>query len=185
MKQGAIPHRSSARLRSRIMAFTLDYILICGYILVLATVRTLVLRGPLRQRANSLFATPTRRDLLACMTLVLPVMLYFMYYESSPQGATWGKRKLGLQVLDVYGQRLSKERALTRAALKFLPWQVAHTSLFNIPGWPMAATAVPPPVQVGLGLVWLMVGAHVVSVLTSKQHQTLYDQLVGSIVVEE
>ena len=184
MHNGVLSTRSPAGLRLRIIAFSLDYVLICGYIVFLAAVSTLVRRGPLRHRVDSLFVTPTRRDLVAFVTLILPVMLYFAYYESSPQRATWGKRTWGLQVVDVHGKRLSRARALTRAALKFLPWQVAHTSLFHIPGWPMTATSVPPAAQVGLGLVWVMVGAYVVSMMTSKHHQTLYDQLLGSIVIQ-
>ena len=47
--------------------------------------------------------------------------------ESGPAGATWGKRRLGLEVEAVSG-RPSFGRALLRNVVKIsLPWQVGHT----------------------------------------------------------
>ena len=179
----AAPRPAYAGLRARSLAFSLDYLIICGYILALVTAGALLRRSPLRARSDALFATPNRRDLVAFLTLVLPVLLYFAWGESSAQAATWGKRRLGLQVVDAAGGRLSRGRALARAALKLLPCQVAHTSLFHIPGWPTAADHVPLPSQIGLGLVWVLVGTYGAGLLASKQHRTLYDRLTGSIVI--
>ncbi|MGP9681425.1 RDD family protein [Brachybacterium sp. AOP3-A1-3] len=48
--------------------------------------------------------------------------------ESGPRRATWGKRRVGLQVEDMAGGgRITLERALARNALKILvPWQAGH-----------------------------------------------------------
>lgn len=169
-------------LGSRTAAFCLDYMLISGYMVVLATGSTLVLRSSLRERIAPFFTTPLRRDLGAFLVLILPVLLYYTYAESAPQAATWGKQKRGLQVLNLQGNRLSRGRAFARAALKFLPWQVAHTSLFHIPGWPLAVEDLPVGSKLGLGLVWVLVGIYGVSILVHPQHRTIYDQIVGSAV---
>jgi uncharacterized RDD family membrane protein YckC len=178
-----LPTGTSAAIRTRVFAFALDYLLICGYILLLAAVNTLLLRSPLRPHLDPLLATPIRRDLLAFLTLVFPVMLYFTYGESSHAQATWGKRTVGVVVVDQRGDRVSRRRALARAALKLLPWQVAHTTLFHIPGWPLATTSVPPLAQGGIGVTWLIVSAYLVSGLRDQQHRTLYDRAAGTLVV--
>ena len=176
------PTHAYPGLGSRAGAFCFDYLLISGYMLVLGMGSTLVLHGPLRERIAPFFNTPIRRDLGAFLVLIVPVILYSTYAESSSQAATWGKQKRGLQVLDGEGNRLSRVRAFARAALKFLPWQVAHTSLFHIPGWPLAVEDVPNGSKLGLGLVWIIVGIYGVSMLIHPQHRTIYDQIVGSSV---
>jgi uncharacterized RDD family membrane protein YckC len=50
---------------------------------------------------------PVDRGRLTFLTLVLPVILYFCFQESSLTQATWGKRKLGLRVVTAIGARLS------------------------------------------------------------------------------
>jgi uncharacterized RDD family membrane protein YckC len=170
-----------AGLWSRMLAFGCDYLLICGYILVLVIISTL-LRRPLGALLAPVFSSPIRRDLGAFAVLILPVLLYSAAGESSPSAATWGKRKRGLQVLDTQGNRLSRQRAFARAALKFLPWQVAHTSLFHIPGWPMAVESVPIGSTIGFGLVWALVGIYAGSILLHRQHRAVYDQLLGACV---
>jgi len=176
---------SFAGPRSRVFAFALDYLLICGYILVVTTISTFMIRGPLRQHTDSLFATPTRRDLIAFLTLILPVTLYFTYCESSHHQATWGKRKVGVFVTDRHGGRLSRSRAFARSALKFAPWQVAHTSLFHIPGWPLASTTVPPLAQGGLSVGMLTASAYLLSIIIDKQHRALFDRVTGSMVLKK
>lgn len=50
--------------------------------------------------------------------------------ESGPRRATWGKRRVGLQVEDVAGGgQITLGRALARNALKILvPWQAGHVT---------------------------------------------------------
>lgn len=170
-----------AGLWSRMLAFGFDYVLICGYMLVLVIV-SMVLRRPLGALLAPVFSTPIRRDLGAFLVLILPVLLYCAAAESSPRAATWGKWKRGLQVLDPQGKRLSRRRAFARSALKFLPWQVAHTSLFHIPGWPMAVESVPIGSTIGFVLVWVLLGLYAGSILLPARHRAIYDQLVGAHV---
>jgi hypothetical protein len=76
-------------------------------------------------------------------------------------------------------------QAFLRSFLKFLPWQIAHTSLFHWEGWPFAPAEPTVMVLVGFGLVYLLVGIYIVSALVSKKHRTPYDWAAGSYVIVE
>lgn len=178
------PAPRRAGVRPRLLAFTLDYLVIAAYALGLAAV-TLLAANPLRGPLTALLATPASRDAVAFVTMVLPVSLYFALQEGSARQGTWGKRRLGLRVTGVDGGPLPMGRALVRAAVKFLPWQIAHTCLFHIPGWPLAPAAPPAWVIAGFGLVWLLVLGYLAMLAFSKSHRTPYDRLAGSEVLME
>lgn len=172
-----------ANLRRRLIAFVLDYLLILLYIVLLAAATSLLLFSPPGERVLALIDTPLRRDVLAFITLILPVGLYFAISESRPYGATWGKRRLALKVFhNEQAEPPGFGRSLLRTALKLLPWQLAHTALFNIPGWPIAPQEPPVWVLVLFGLVWLLVLLYWLSALLSSQRQTLYDRISGTYV---
>jgi uncharacterized RDD family membrane protein YckC len=131
----------------------------------------------------AMFADPTSSEFSAFLLLVLPVLLYFALFECSSWQATWGKRKMGLRVITTYGARLSLPRSLTRSLLKLLPWELTHACLWRIPGWPLAPTTPSLLITAGLALVWILVGADLVSLLVSKKHQALYDWIAGTYVL--
>ena len=185
------PHEVSNNIQyagfaKRLKAFMFDYLIICGYILLLiaATLAVIKIAGlmglSLRWPEN-----PLEADLIAFVTLVLPLILYFTLQESSPKQATWGKRKAGIRVVNVNGGRLTRRQAFVRSVVKLIPWQIAHTSLYHIPGWPLAVTAVPPVAITGFVLVYLLVGIYVASALISKKLRTPYDWAAGSYVIIE
>lgn len=175
--------RRSVGLRPRLLAFALDYLLIAVYAAVLAAVTFAAAASLLRSALAALLATPASRDAVAFVTMVLPVILYFALQEGSPQQGTWGKRKLGLRVTALGGGQLPLGRAFVRAIAKFLPWQIAHTCLFHIPGWPLAPAAPPPWVIVGFGLVWLLVISYLALLAFGKSRRTPYDRVAGSEVI--
>jgi uncharacterized RDD family membrane protein YckC len=168
----------------RLVAFLLDLIPIAGYVLALIGlgIGVTAVVGPLEE-ISPLFASPVFRDVLAFLVLVLPVMLYFTIQESSSRRATWGKRKAGIRVVNAGGETLSRKRALVRAALKLLPWQIAHTSIFHIEGLPFPPADPSGIVMAGFVLAYLLAGIYVVSMLVSRQHRTPYDWAAGSYVV--
>lgn len=75
---------------------------------------------------------PWRTQLLSLLCITLPVAMYFALNEASGRGATLGKRLLGLRVSDMRGGRLPLGRSLLRSALKFAPWELAHTASYRI-----------------------------------------------------
>jgi uncharacterized RDD family membrane protein YckC len=173
-----------ASLTKRLKAFTFDYLIICGYIILLAagTMAIVKISGllgtPLQWPENPILA-----DLMAFITLVLPVILYFTFQESSLKQSTWGKRKAGIRVVNADGGRLTRVQAFVRSLVKMIPWQIAHTCLFHIPGWPTTVTTIPSAVTAGFMLMYVLVGLYTISALISKKHRTPYDWVVGSYVI--
>jgi len=167
----------------RVAAFALDYLLIAAYLVVLAGAGTALTLGPLGGEWQGFLSSPGRMDLLAFTTTVLPVALYFALLEGSAGGATWGKRRMRLRVVRVGGERLGLGRALLRSAVKFLPWQLAHTCLFGIPGWPVEPQEPPLWVMPGMILTWVLVGTYVVAIAARRDRRAPHDWIAGSQVV--
>ncbi len=163
-----------AGLVLRLRALLWDYLLILLYIMLLVVLSLLL------PALQIFFRQPVQSDVAAFVVLVLPVVLYFAIAESSQQGATWGKQKLGLRVIRVDGGRLEIWRSLLRSLIKFLPWQLAHTAIFHSSENGMLS-------QLVLWLLYLsaygLVILYLLMVWQSATHRSLYDRVAGSIVV--
>lgn len=168
----------------RVAAFALDYLVIAAYLVVLvgAGVGVTFTFGA-RIRTWPLFGSPIVMDVIAFLSAILPVIVYFALQESSSAQATWGKRKLGLKVVNSEGKRLSRPQAFVRALVKFLPWQLAHTSIFHIRGWPFAPEDPTPIVMAGLIGAQLLAAVYVISLGIGKAHRTPYDWVSGAFVI--
>jgi len=173
-----------AGFAKRLKAFMIDYLIILAYILVLAGVNygIILSRGTLEE-ISPFFASPIVKDAIAFLTLILPVILYFTLQERSPKQATWGKRKAGIRVVNANGETLTGIQGFVRSLVKFLPWQIAHTSIYHIEGLPFAPIDPSPMVVAGFALVYLLVGIYIASALISKKHRTPYDWAAGSFVI--
>jgi uncharacterized RDD family membrane protein YckC len=176
-------HLQHASARQRVAAFAWDYVLIASYVVLLSLVSTIAWFGLLGRVPVEAQRSPWLYDLLAFTTLMLPVILYFGLCEASSAQATWGKRRVGLVVVSSRGDRLSIGRSLMRSGLKFLPWQIAHTCLFHIPGWPAAPGPIPTLVMGGLALAYGLVGLYLVGLVIPPAHRTAYDWVAGTRVV--
>lgn len=167
----------AAGLRKRLHAFVYD-----GMILVFFLAAPIGIGAALRWTFGPPRWSQRGEEAFAFLVLILPVILYFAWAESSPRQATFGKRRAGLVVVTATGARLSFRRALLRSALKFLPWQLAHSCLFSIPGWPANPEQPMPIIWAGLilsqALVLLTLGT-----LTFGRHRTPYDLIAGTRVV--
>jgi uncharacterized RDD family membrane protein YckC len=173
----------SARPIRRIAAFAWDYLVIAAYIVLLAVFSSVAWFGVLGRLPGAGDHPPWLFDLIAFVTLVLPVILYFSVQEAAASQATWGKRRAGLRVTAVDGGRLNLRRSLLRSGLKFLPWQIVHTSLFHIPGWPVAPTSPPGWVVAGFAVAYVLAGIYLVGLFVPSSRRTLYDRLAGARVV--
>jgi uncharacterized RDD family membrane protein YckC len=87
---------------------------------------------------------------------------------------------MGLQVVGADGGRIGVGRSIARSALKFLPWELAHAMI-----WQFSAAGPNPPLilDVGLVLVWVLVGLYVVTALLDARRRALYDRIAGTAVV--
>ena len=64
-----------------------------------------------------------------------------------------------------------------------LAWELSHTCLWRIPGWPLEPQEPSWLVYAGFALVWVLVAAYILSALKSDRRQMLYDRLSGCVVV--
>ncbi len=134
--------------------------------------------GGLTLRAAGIeFTTPAAWDLFAFFTLVLPVVITLAIQEASSAQASLGKRRLGLRVAGRSGT-VGPARSLLRSAVKFAPWQMAHTAVFHL-----AAGSSSP------GWLGLSIGAQVVALLSlvlvvfDRHGRALHDVVAGTRVV--
>ncbi len=68
--------------------------------------------------------------------------------------------------------------------LKFLPWQLAHTSMLHIPGFPAAVKEVPGASLFGLAACWSLVALYLLGLTRVAGRRTIYDRVSGTRVVE-
>jgi len=158
-------------------AFALDYIVILGYLIAL-TLLFLFLNNTFHAD-RFLFTTRSQSQLMGFLFVTLPVILYFAFGESSRHQATWGKQRLKLKVTDYNGNKVGFWRAFARTLLKFIPWEISHTLIWTIYFSPQTDSLL---INYGFGLVYLLIGLNVVSLIMTKTHQTLYDFLAKTFV---
>lgn len=159
-------------------AFALDYILILGYLLGIPLLSLLTNRS--FDGYQWLFADRIRAQFVAFFLVTLPITLYFSTSESSTRQATWGKQRLKLKVTDRNGNRVSFWRALGRTLLKFIPWEISHTLVWQIY---FSAQVESAWINYGFVLVHLLIGLNIISLVLTKTHQTLYDLLTNTYVI--
>jgi uncharacterized RDD family membrane protein YckC len=118
----------SVSLGTRIIAFLWDYVIITGYIILLIGISFLI-----RPLLIPLFTTnPLLAEINGFLFITLPVYLYFAVCEGSKSHATWGKRKMGIVVTGIYGQSIGLGSSLFRSALKFVPLELAHFTIWHM-----------------------------------------------------
>jgi uncharacterized RDD family membrane protein YckC len=170
---------SYAGFWQRAKAFALDYVIILVY-LVAITLSGLLLNS-LTSVNQWFFSDRVRAQLTGFLLLTLPISLYFAISESSFRQATWGKSKVGLKVTDDNAKRISLGRSLARTALKFIPWELSHTLIWNISFSPQSSSNL---VNYGFVLVYVLIGLNLASLIMTKKHQTIYDVLARTCVVK-
>lgn len=167
-----------AGIWQRIAAFALDYIIILGYLLGIVLLS--LLANQLFGANEWLFADRIRAQLVAFLLVTLPVTLYFSVFESSPRQATWGKQRLKLKVANKDGNRIGFWRAFARTLLKFVPWELSHTLIWQIYFSPRSEFIW---INYGFALVYLLLGLNIASLVLTRTNQTLYDLLTSTYVI--
>lgn len=163
----------------RVRAFILDYVIILIY---LAAITLLVWLLNLSGINEWLFGERVRAQFVAFLLVTLPVTLYFAIRESSAQQATLGKQRVGLKVTDYNRERISFWRSFARTLLKFIPWELSHTFIWELSFFPREDSAL---ITYGFGLVYLLVGINIASLIMTEKHQTIYDLLAKTYVVNQ
>lgn len=170
--------KSYAGFWKRVRAFVLDYFLILFYLIVVTL--TFLLLNPLIVLSQWLFMDRVGSQIFGFLLVTLPVILYFAIGESSVRQATWGKYCLGLRVTDAHGARIGFWRALLRSSLKFVPWELSHTLL-----WEIYFSQGPPPQAITYGyvLVYVLIGLNIAGLGMTRKRQTIYDFISGTRVI--
>jgi uncharacterized RDD family membrane protein YckC len=163
----------------RLVAGGVDYGIVVAYLGVLSVVGVLgrssgVLPGRVTTPGGRVVA-----QLVVFAVLTVPVTLWFAWREAAPRGATPGKRLLGLRVVRLDGGGLPWSGSLLRSAAKIaVPWELAHTAVWNILVWPgpqaplNAVLLTVANAVLVLNLVLLFVGTR----------RALHDRLAGTLV---
>ena len=166
------PEFTAGALR-RAQAVAFDLPIVAGWVVFSGLV------GGLLRLLELDFDTPTAWDVYAFTTLVLPVALTFAFFEASQRQATPGKRRLRIRVVDAIGNRLTHGRSLARSAVKFAPWQLAHTAVFQL----VAGSTATVYVVVALG-AQLLVLASAITMSLDSHHRAFHDLVARTRVVE-
>jgi uncharacterized RDD family membrane protein YckC len=163
----------------RVAAFGVDYAAIAAYLGVLG------LAGALGRAAGVLpgqVTTPSGRivgQLVTIAVLTVPVTLWFAWWEAAPRSATPGKRLLGLRVSRLDGTGLPWRGSLLRSLVKItLPWELAHTGVWNSLVWPG------PDAPVNIVLFTLANGLLALNLIALfvGTRRTMYDHVAGTVV---
>ena len=166
-------------LRRRAAAFALDYLIIAAWLAVVVGAG-LAARAAAPDVMASIFGDALTAEAAGFLVLTVPVGLYFALSEAGDSGATWGKRLMRIGVLTAAGESLAIGRSLLRTGLKLVPWELAHAVIwrFALPG-----SAPEALLDAGLVLVWVLIGANLISALIGSRRRSLYDRLSGTHVV--
>ena len=171
-------HPAAVGLWDRSRAFAWDYLIVAAYLaMIVAGGAALGRYSP--SVSSALFGGPIVGQLAGFLLITLPVTCYFALSEASARHATWGKARMRLKVVGDHGRPLSVARSFGRTAAKFVPWELAHACVWHVN---FAANPSSPIYAVGFIVVWLLVGANIVSLLVSPAKQTLYDRFARTAV---
>ena len=167
----------------RLLAFALDYVVIAAYLIILAAASLVILATPMRPPFESIWSNAWSAELAGFLLLTTPVILYFALFESSYAGAPLGKRVLHVKVLRRGGGRLSRARDLLLSAIKFLPWEMAHFTIWHYVSGAAGHANPPSWTTVILAAVYLLAAVYILSLFIGHTHRTIYDRLAGSSVI--
>lgn len=161
----------------RLKAFTLDYLWIFLY-LCLVVLLTMVAAPGIQDYFNgSVWVAQFAGFLL----VTLPVSLYFAIGDSVLFQGTYGKRKMGIQVVDVHGQPTGVLRSAVRVIFKFLPWELSHFLVYRLAG--LGEGEFPLYLMLIGSLVYLLIFVYILTAIFSKENRSLYDRLSGTKVI--
>lgn len=161
----------------RLKAFTLDYIWLLLYLLVIVLLSTVLLPG-----IQNFFNGPVGiAQLTGFLLVTLPISLYFAIGDSNFFNGTFGKRKLKIQVTDLADQPIGLPRSLFRIIMKFLPWELSHFLVYRLIH--LEEGEFPVYLMLIGSLIYILMFAYLLTAVFSKEDRSLYDRLSGTKVI--
>lgn len=115
--------------------------------------------------------------------VTLPVSLYFVLTDSVIGGRSFGKKKMGIRVIEETGATLSMPKSIYRTILKFLPWEIAHYLVYRL-------------VEVGDGevhfnyyiiggIIYALIFSYILTAIFTKKKQSFYISFPKTQVVKD
>mgnify|MGYP003782965689 FL=1 len=161
-------------MKKRFLALLIDYVIIWIYLILLLLLFAVIYI--IFFDSVPVF-NETASHLMSLFTTVVPVTIVFSYMEYKYPYATFGKKRMGLEV--AYKNR-SYGKSLLRSALKFLPWHIGHTGVIRA-------------LYHDYSTLWFMVGnigillaaIYICMVLFNKNFKHLPDLIAGTKVIEK
>jgi len=170
--------RVNRRPGSRLLAWTVDWLCILGWVVVVAAIGV-----PLYLAGITAGLTVVVLNVVATLVLVVPITVALAGLESSAREGTIGKRLRGLRVVSSRtGARLSYRRSLARNTIKIaVPWTIGHAAVYAIVA-SSAAGSVPVAVWVLTAAAYVLPIAYFASLFIGSG-RTPYDRICGTVVV--
>jgi uncharacterized RDD family membrane protein YckC len=119
---------------------------------------------------------------LGFVTLTVPIGVYLFLTESGKRHATFGKRAMKLVVASVKAKNVTKKQILIRTIVKLLPWEIAHTFVWQVTYYTQQGGTPPLWVMAGLTVSNVLPVVYVAIVLFRKDHCGPHDLTAGTIV---
>ena len=166
-----------AGIAIRSKAFTWDYLCIFIYLFFV-----FLLSMVLIPRLQNFFNGPVDiAQLTGFLLVTFPISLYFAVADSNIFNGTFGKKRAGIQVVDVQGKPVVLLRSLFRIILKFLPWELSHFLIYRL--MHLGEDQFPLHLMLIGGLIYFLMFAYILTAIFSKEKRSLYDRLSGTKVI--
>lgn len=163
-----------APVARRLVAAFIDCCIIFAYVI------SLYLSVLLVPQIRVWFSHPPTAHVKAFLLLTIPAAAYLSLAEASFSGATLGKHFMGIRVISVAGGRLSIFRSMLRSAIRFIPWELAHSAVWRVRfGAEFSLHSIPFLLIAG---TYALVLANIASQLLDHRHRAIYDFIAGSEV---
>lgn len=160
----------------RFRAFLYDYIFILLYMGVIFIISTFLFPELQHVFQESLLVA----QLIGFFLLTFPVSVYFIICDSRLVGRTFGKKKMGIQVVHQDGQQLSLLHSLVRVILKFLPWELSHYLVYRF----VDVGDEGVPFSLLIIIVYALIIVYILTAIFTKKKQSLYDLICKTEVVK-
>lgn len=158
-------------------AYVIDYLCIIGYAIVLLLVTVFIVQPDMSDETMRIGGAAFMQ-LVGFITLTGPVVVIMSLLEASRWQASPGKMLMKLRVMRPDSRPLTLPRSLGRNALKFLPWEIAHTGVHQS----MVTDHALPWLGIVLSNVAMLLVVLYFSSCIMGRGRTVYDRAVNVVV---
>lgn len=162
----------------RFKAFLIDYLFIFTYLITLVIISVLLFPSLQNLFKHSIVIA----QITSFILVTLPVSLYFIITDSILVGQSFGKKKIGIRVVNNYSNPLSIQQSILRTMTKFLPWELSHYLIYRTVE--IGEGEIPIYNYAIGGLVYVLIIVYILTSIFTKKKQSLYDMIVKTQVIK-